>query len=118
MILKYNHELKQPFEANDEASLVPRGEEESQATIPLYLLRNFDHTPNIYAKKLIFFIFWLLDRSTLLKTRKRRFLSLIRKSTRVIILVAAVTLAVLNITSIAKIAGFLIIERLPQWLHV
>ena len=109
VILKYNHELKQPFEANEEASLDARGEEKRQATIPLYLLRNFDHKPNIYDKKLILKQEPLLERSTLLKTRKRRFLSLIRKSTRVIILVTAVTLAVINFTSIAKIAGFLII---------
>ena len=109
VILKYNNELKQPYEANQEAFLAARGEAETQATIPLYLLRNFDQTPNIYDKKLISKQESLSDRSTLLKTRKRRFLSLIRKSTRVTILVAAVTLAVLNITSIAKIAGFLII---------
>lgn len=109
LILKFNHDLKQQFEVNQEACMESRGEEEKRETIPLYLLRNFDHAPNIYDKELISKQESLNYRSTLLKTRKRRFLSLIRKSTRVIILVAAVTLAVLNITSIAKIAGFLII---------
>lgn len=109
VILKCNYELKRPVEANKYSSIATHGEENQQTTIPLYLLRNFENSSNNYDKKLISNQDSLFNRSTLLKTRKRRILSLIRKSTRVIILVAAVTLAVLNITSIAKIAGFLII---------
>ena len=109
VIIQCNQKLKQPPEANEHASIASREKEKKQTKIPLYLLRNFEHAPNTYDKKLISNQGSFLDRSTLLKTRKRRFLSLIRKSTRVIILVAAVTLAVLNITSIAKIAGFLLI---------
>ena len=44
-----------------------------------------------------------------LRTKKRKLLGLIRQSTRIIIIIAAIILAVLNVTSVAKIAGFLII---------
>lgn len=43
-------------------------------------------------------------------SKKRQYLSLIRKSTRAFVLAAAVLLTILQITSIAKIAGFLIIS--------
>ena len=43
-------------------------------------------------------------------SKKRQYLSLIRKSTRAFVLAAAVLLSILQITSIAKIAGFLIIS--------
>ena len=109
VIIKYNNELKQPRPANQEDPNGDGSEGDQQERIPLYLLRNFDHAPNIYNKRLISKQGVFQDSSTMIKNRKRKFLSFIRKSTRIIILVAAVTLAVLNITSIAKIAGLLII---------
>lgn len=43
-------------------------------------------------------------------SKKRQYLSLIRKTTRAFVLAAAVLLSILQVTSIAKIAGFLIIS--------
>ena len=82
--------------------------------IPTYLLRrirqNKDTESNNFniADNLIPDNFEYQDISN--ASKKRQYLSLIRKSTRAFVLTAAVLLSILQVTSIAKIAGFLIIS--------
>ena len=108
IIIKYNIKIRRPSSSLSNALNSYKDANENIETIPLYLLRNFENSTNPFDKKLIA-CQESLDATTILKTRKRKFLSLTKKSTRVIVLVAAVSLAVLNVTNIAKIAGFLLI---------
>ena len=82
--------------------------------IPAYLLRRIrqnkdsESTNFNIADNLIMDNFEYQDISN--TSKKRQYLSLIRKSTRAFVLTAAVLLSILQVTTIAKIAGFLIIS--------
>ena len=78
--------------------------------IPLYLIRNFENTSTTQNTKKLFAQQNLQKNNpSSMRVRKRKILSFIRQSTRVIMLVTAVVLAVFNLTGITQIAGFLII---------
>ena len=110
IIFRFNNLQKKAPIQNFSERQIKDASKSQDALIPLYLVRNFqDNSNNQNPKKIIAQQNSLQNYSSSLKVSKRKFLSLIRQSTRVIILVAAVVLAVFNFTSITKIAGFLLI---------
>ena len=79
-------------------------------SIPLYLVKTYENKSTSKSlQKIVSQQNSQQDYASLLKIRKRKYLGLIKQSTRVIVLLTAVVLAVFSLTSITKIAGFLLI---------
>ena len=112
VIFKFNYLVRSEFilNSNNYSNEINSQLSSNTHTIPLHLLRYADEAVNNQASNsIVTKPNALQSYHSSLRTKKRKLLGLIRQSTRIIIIIAAIILAVLNVTSIAKIAGFLII---------
>ena len=114
IVFKYN-KYESPdnfknFNSQDDQSLTYN--DNSQGKIPFYVINNVSSTQSVSnEEKSIGFnsSSQKPSSSSLTGVRKRKFLNLIRQASRIIILVVAVVLVIFKVTSIVKVAGFLII---------
>lgn len=112
VIFKFNYLVrsKPVLTTNDFNDVIDSQRANNTYSIPLHLLRYVDaNTDGQSFSSLVTQPNTLRSYHSSLRTKKRKLLGLIRQSTRIIIIIAAVILAVLNTTNIAKIAGFLIV---------
>ena len=112
VIFKFNYLVRSDFilNSNNYSNEINSQLSSNTHTIPLHLLRYADEAVNNQASNsIVAKPNALQSYHSSLRTKKRKLLGLIRQSTRIVIIIAAIILAVLNVTSIAKIAGFLII---------
>ena len=112
VIFKFNYLVRSEFilNSNNYSNEIDSQLSSNTQTIPLHLLRYVDEAVNNQASNsIVAKPNALQSYHSSLRTKKRKLLGLIRQSTRIVIIIAAIILAVLNVTSIAKIAGFLII---------
>ncbi len=114
VVFKYNkldvRKNGKSFKVQDAQSLAKS--EQSQGIVPFYIINNVTSGQSISdEEKFIGFNDSNQRSSTrqLTGVRKRKFLNLIRQASRIIILVVAVVLVIFKVTSIVKVAGFLII---------
>lgn len=113
-VVRYYNRSEQTVQESEISSVVNKMMNQDIIDIPAYLLTKSKGNKDIESaninmdESLILDDFQYQDISG--ASKKRQYLSLIRKSTRAFVLAAAVLLSILQITSIAKIAGFLIIS--------
>ena len=113
-VVRHYNRSEQKIEESEISSVVNMMINQDIIDIPAYLLtksrgnKDNDSTNINMDENLMLDDFHYQDISG--ASKKRQYLSLIRKSTRAFVLAAAVLLSILQITSIAKIAGFLIIS--------
>ena len=106
----YNKTFIKNFKAQDLESLAES--KHDQGRIPFYIINNINSGQYISDEEKFIGFNGSNQRPSigqLTGVRKRKFLNLIRQASRIIILVVAVVLVIFKVTSIVKVAGFLII---------
>ena len=114
VIFRYNklhiRKSSKGLKAQDAQSLAKK--KHHQGKVPFYIINNINSGQYISEEEKFIGLNDSNQRSSISQltgVRKRKFLNLIRQASRIIILVAAVVLVIFKVTSIVKVAGFLII---------